>query len=249
MAYLAREIRQEVGITCEQRAYNDRGGDIVVDCRGLGARDDLKTLRGVRGERILIEAKDVRLTRPVRLLHPRIPFYIVPWPSNQFTVNLRHSDRKRRWRPGDFALGDRAVASCAYALLPELGEARIVSIDAGVRPSFPDNAPKVMVQDQANPRESNLAAPRSCLPILAQIVADYISRAPRRREFSLKITVNGEARVTKAKSLEELCHGLGSSEVKIATARNGDFVPARAREAVAFAYGNAIEVLSPRQGG
>jgi len=37
--------------------------------------------------------------------------------------------------------------------------------------------------------------------------------------------------------------------VKIATARNGDFVPARARAAVALAEGDAIEVLSPRQGG
>ena len=65
----------------------------------------------------------------------------------------------------------------------------------------------------------------------------------------MKITVNGEARVTEAKSLEELCHELGFTEVKVATARNGDFVPARARAAVALADGDAIEVLSPRQGG
>ena len=65
----------------------------------------------------------------------------------------------------------------------------------------------------------------------------------------MKITVNGEARITEAKSLEELCHELGFSKVKIATARNGDFVPARARAAVALADGDAIEVLSPRQGG
>jgi len=65
----------------------------------------------------------------------------------------------------------------------------------------------------------------------------------------LKITVNGEARITEAKSLEELCRELGFTEVKIATARNGDFVPAKGREAVALAEGDAIEVLSPRQGG
>ncbi len=65
----------------------------------------------------------------------------------------------------------------------------------------------------------------------------------------MKITVNGEARVTEAKSLEELCQELGFSEAKIATARNGDFVPASARAAVALADGDAIEVLSPRQGG
>ncbi len=65
----------------------------------------------------------------------------------------------------------------------------------------------------------------------------------------MKITVNGEARVTEASSLEELCRELGYGEAKIATARNGDFVPARARAGVALSEGDAIEVLSPRQGG
>jgi sulfur carrier protein len=55
--------------------------------------------------------------------------------------------------------------------------------------------------------------------------------------------------MTEAGSLEELCRELGISEAKIATARNGDFVPAKARAAVALAEGDAIEVLSPRQGG
>ena len=43
----------------------------------------------------------------------------------------------------------RSVAellSLAYALLPELGEAQIVDMDAGVRPSFPDNEPKIIVR-------------------------------------------------------------------------------------------------------
>ena len=65
----------------------------------------------------------------------------------------------------------------------------------------------------------------------------------------MKITVNGEARITEARSLEELCRELGFSEAKIATARNGDFVPARTRAAIALAEGDMIEVLSPRQGG
>ena len=65
----------------------------------------------------------------------------------------------------------------------------------------------------------------------------------------MKITVNGETRITEARSLEELCRELGFSEAKIATARNGDFVPARTRAAIALAEGDTIEVLSPRQGG
>jgi sulfur carrier protein len=65
----------------------------------------------------------------------------------------------------------------------------------------------------------------------------------------LKITVNGEARTTKAATLDGLCRELGFTEAKIATARNGAFVPARVRARVSLQEGDAVEILSPRQGG
>jgi thiamine biosynthesis protein ThiS len=65
----------------------------------------------------------------------------------------------------------------------------------------------------------------------------------------LKITVNGEERTTAARTLAGLCRELGVEEAKIATARNGEFVPAKQRAEVSLAEGDAIEVLSPRQGG
>jgi sulfur carrier protein len=65
----------------------------------------------------------------------------------------------------------------------------------------------------------------------------------------LKITVNGEDRSTPAATLADLCGELGLSDAKIATARNGEFVPAARRGEVSLAEGDAIEVLSPRQGG
>ena len=171
MAYLAREIRR-MGVTCEPRACNKEGGGIVIDCRGLAARDELKTLRGVRGERILIEAKDVRLKRPIRLLHPRVPFYIVPWSSNQFMIGATLIESADG---GPATLRSAMeLLSCAYALLPELGEARIVGIDAGVRPSFPDNAPKVIVRDRRILVNGLYRHGFLVSPILAQIVADYI---------------------------------------------------------------------------
>ena len=69
------------------------------------------------------------------------------------------------------------------------------------------------------------------------------------RELFLKITVNGEDRSTSARTLADLCRELDLSGAKIATARNGEFVPARSRAEVSLAEGDAIEVLSPRQGG
>ena len=54
------------------------GAATVVDCRGLAARDALRDLRGVKGEMVVLRCPEVRLSRPVRLLHPRMPLYIVP---------------------------------------------------------------------------------------------------------------------------------------------------------------------------
>src|SRR5262245_20041167 len=38
---------------------------IVIDCRGLGARDAEPELRGVKGEMIIVETSEVELSRPV----------------------------------------------------------------------------------------------------------------------------------------------------------------------------------------
>ncbi len=180
MAYFARELKR-MGVVCQPRAYDEghgKGGGVAIDCRGLGARDELKTLRGVRGERILIEARDVRLTRPIRLLHPRVPFYIVPWSSNQFMIGATLIESADG---GPATLrSTMELLSCAYALLPELGEARIVEIAAGVRPSFPDNEPKIIVRGQQIFVNGLYRHGFLVSPILAQIVADYIELGAKR---------------------------------------------------------------------
>ncbi len=65
----------------------------------------------------------------------------------------------------------------------------------------------------------------------------------------LKIIVNGEATQTQARTLEELCTALGHGKVKVATALNGDFVPAPRRDQIELAENDAVEIVSPRQGG
>jgi sulfur carrier protein len=65
----------------------------------------------------------------------------------------------------------------------------------------------------------------------------------------LNILLNGEAFATDAKTLAELCAGLGFSEAKIATAVNGSFVAAASREATKLAEADEIEIVAPRQGG
>ena len=60
--------------------------DWVIDCRGMGAKKDIPALRGVRGELLYIHAPEVNLTRPVRLMHPRYPIYIVPREKDIYLV-------------------------------------------------------------------------------------------------------------------------------------------------------------------
>jgi glycine oxidase len=115
--------------------------DRVVDCRGLGARDVLSDLRGVKGEMLLVHTEEVELSRPVRLLHPRIPLYIVPRGEGLYMIGatMIESDDRRR-------ISARSMIELlqgAYALHPAFGEAEVVEIGTDVRPAFPDNIPKI----------------------------------------------------------------------------------------------------------
>ncbi|MDD2868356.1 sulfur carrier protein ThiS [Neomegalonema sp.] len=64
----------------------------------------------------------------------------------------------------------------------------------------------------------------------------------------MKIILNGEALETSAADLAELLRERGFGP-KVATARQGEFVPAGLRAATPLAEGDRIEVLAPMQGG
>ncbi|HET9272971.1 MAG TPA: sulfur carrier protein ThiS [Methyloceanibacter sp.] len=65
----------------------------------------------------------------------------------------------------------------------------------------------------------------------------------------MQILLNGEAFVTDAATLDELCAVLGLAEAKIATAVNGAFVAAATRGSTKLAEADEIEIVAPRQGG
>ena len=65
----------------------------------------------------------------------------------------------------------------------------------------------------------------------------------------MKILVNGKKTQTQAKTLGELCTTLGHGLDKIATARNGDFVPETQRARTLISENDQIEIVAPRQGG
>jgi glycine oxidase len=115
--------------------------DLIVDCRGLAARDALPDLRGVRGEMLVIRSRDLVLSRPVRMLHPRIPLYIVPRGEGVFMVGATMIESEARGGPT--VRSAMELLNAAYALHPAFGEAEILEINADVRPAFPDNLPAV----------------------------------------------------------------------------------------------------------
>ena len=161
-----------------------KGADLVIDCRGLGAKDDLPNLRGVRGERIVVKSRDVTLTRPVRLLHPRFPLYVVPWGDGLYMIGATVIESEET---GPITLRSALdLLSAAYAVDPAFAEAEIVQQGAGARPAFPDNRPRIIARKgyiyvNGLYRNGFLLA-----PALAELVADYVETGAKDPEVFLE---------------------------------------------------------------
>ncbi len=114
--------------------------DLAIDVRGVGARPaNTHAVRGVRGEVIWLHAPGVRLLRPLRLLHPRHRVYIVPRPGELFVVGASEIESEDR-SPVSLRSAVELMAA-AHSAVPELAEARVVHMEANLRPALPDNGP------------------------------------------------------------------------------------------------------------
>jgi len=114
--------------------------DVTVDCRGLAACDEMKELRGVRGEMLVLRCREVALTRSIRLLHPRIPVYLVPRRDGLYMLGATMIESAARSPVSARSLME--LLNAAYALHPAFGEAEVVEIGVDARPAFPDNLPR-----------------------------------------------------------------------------------------------------------
>lgn len=118
------------------------GDHVVIDCTGLAAREALRELRGVKGEMLVLRSKEITLSRPVRLVDPRVPAYIVPRPNGVFMVGatMIESDDSNRVT----ARSVLELLSAACSLHPAFAEAEILEMGTQVRPAFPDNMPRIV---------------------------------------------------------------------------------------------------------
>lgn len=65
----------------------------------------------------------------------------------------------------------------------------------------------------------------------------------------MRVLLNGEAREVRGPTLELVLQECGLGAAVVATAVNGEFVPAPSRASTVLADGDALEALAPMQGG
>ncbi|EEA95415.1 FAD-dependent oxidoreductase [Pseudovibrio sp. JE062] len=124
----------------EIRYGTDAPSQVDLNCTAMAA--GLPDLRAVRGEMAVLQCPEVELSRVIRLIHPRMPLYLVPRTDGLFmiggTMVESNSDRPPTLR----SLTE--MMSAAFAIHPAFAEASVVEIGAGLRPAFPDNLPRLV---------------------------------------------------------------------------------------------------------
>lgn len=133
--------------------YRDQEGflktqvyDMVFDCRGIRAQRDLSTLRGVRGESLILKIPQdehgIQIKRPVRILHPRYPIYIVPRASDTFVVGASMIESESE-EPISVQT-TLELLTALYHCHESFKFASIVGTMTSLRPAFPNNYPQVL---------------------------------------------------------------------------------------------------------
>ena len=117
--------------------------DWTIDCRGLAARDVLTDLRGVKGEKFVVHAPDVHISRACRMIHPRHPCYIVPRSNGQYMLGATMIETEE---PSRITVRSALeLLGAAYTLHPSFAEAAIIEMGSDLRPAFADNLPRLRV--------------------------------------------------------------------------------------------------------
>jgi glycine oxidase len=169
-----RQRLDDLGVGIHFETEHEPDADrITVDFPGHAPRDTAPALRGIKGEMIVVETTEIALSRPVRLLHPRWPLYIVPREDNRFMIGATSIESEDRGVSVRSAL---ELLSAAYAVHPAFGEARIVEIGAGLRPAFPDNLPRIDIDGQRIAVNGLYRHGFLLAPALGELTAAYVER-------------------------------------------------------------------------
>jgi glycine oxidase len=160
-------------IKFNSEANGDDLDGIVIDCRGLFARDRHPELRGVKGEMIIVETDEIELSRPVRLVHPRWPLYVIPRGDGRFMLGATSIETENTGVSVRSAL---ELLGAAYAVHPAFAEARIVEFGSGLRPAYPDNLPRISVDKDKIAVNGLYRHGFLLAPALAELALFYVER-------------------------------------------------------------------------
>ncbi len=124
----------------------DNSFDVVFDCRGNGAKADLKGFRSVRGEVARVHAPEVDIKHCVRLMHPRFPLYIAPRANHEYIIGATQIESD-----DDSPVTVRSgleLLSALYSLHQGFGEAHIIELLSALRPTFMSNQPRIEINNK-----------------------------------------------------------------------------------------------------
>jgi len=115
--------------------------DWVFDSRGLGAASQVENLRGIRGEVFWLDAPEVNISRPTRMLHPRYKIYIVPRPNSRYIIGATEIESEDKSPMS--VRSSLELLSAVYSMHTGFAEARIVNMVTNCRPTLKDNLPNI----------------------------------------------------------------------------------------------------------
>lgn len=149
--------------------------ETLIDCRGMAANDESinPKIRGVKGETLLVRNTDFSLKRPVRLMHPRYPLYIIPRENDTFMIGATMIESAY-----DEIVSVRSsmeLMSALHVLSPSFIDAQILDMRAGIRPSYPDNLPRITLKDNVISCNGLFRHGYLFAPLMAQYVSDYLA--------------------------------------------------------------------------
>lgn len=147
-------------------------GEIVIDCRGISACDDLTELRGVRGDMAVVHAPHLDLSLPIRLLHPRFPLYIVPWGNGTYMIGATSIECAGTGPVTVRSALDLFASACV--LHPGFANAELIELSTGMRPAFDDNVPRIIARGKRLIVNGAYRHGFLLAPALAEIVADHL---------------------------------------------------------------------------
>jgi sulfur carrier protein ThiS len=188
-----------------------------------GAREVLPELRGVKGEMLLLRLPELSLRRAVRVLHPRVPVYIVPRGAGLYMVGATMIESDEAARVS--ARSVLELLSAAYALHPAFGEAQILELGTGVRAAFPDNLPRLQRRGATLYVNGLYRHGFLIAPALARRAAQVVLEGRHFPEVMDEVQVNGVWRETAVAQLAAALTALGYGDSIVTTALNGEFVP------------------------